>query len=94
MAWESMTTEPVERVEQKGVLSVAHCKFCDFVAEFRHEPDARSEVRRHAKKNHYDYASDCFMNDEDRALRKNQREQYRNIMGGPEETANMNRMGL
>ena len=94
MAWESMTTEPVESVTQKGVLSVAKCKFCDFTAEFRHEPDARREVYVHAKNNHYDYASDCFMNDEDRSLRRRHREEYRNIMGGPEETANMNRMGL
>ena len=94
MAWESMTTDPVEKVEVKNGLNVATCKFCDATAEFTSEEAARAEIRVHAKKNHYDYASDCFMNDEDRALRRRHREEYRNIMGGQEETTNMNRMGL
>ena len=94
MAFESMTTDPVKSVTQKGNLIVADCKFCETVAEFLTEDAARAEIKSHARKRHYDYASDTFMSDEDRAERRRSREQYRGIMGGPEETNNMNRMGL
>lgn len=107
MAYESMTTDPVKEVHKsEDGTTVVTCKFCDYEAKFFghvHEGDPRyvssaamavKELYSHARKAHYDYASGCFMSDEDKEERRRSRQQYRNIMGGPEETTSMNRMGL